>query len=49
MNREEKSTYINSLKESLNANSAMMIYHYQGLSVTQLYDLRKKMRAAGAL
>ena len=49
MNREEKSTYINSLKESLNANSAMMIYHYQGLNVTQLDDLRKKMRAAGAL
>lgn len=49
MNREEKSTYINSLKESLNANSAMMIYHYQGLNVTQLDDLRKKMREAGAL
>ena len=49
MNREEKNTYITSLKESLNANSAMMVYHYQGLNVTQLDDLRKKMREAGAL
>ena len=49
MNREEKNTYITSLKESLNANSAMMVYHYQGLNVNQLDDLRKKMREAGAL
>jgi large subunit ribosomal protein L10 len=49
MNREQKSNYVTSLKESLNANEAMMIYHYQGLNVTQLEDLRNQMRAAGAL
>jgi large subunit ribosomal protein L10 len=49
MNREQKSNYVTSLKESLNANTAMMIYHYQGLDVTQLDDLRNQMRAAGAV
>jgi len=49
MNKEQKSNYVTSLKESLNENEAMMIYHYQGLNVTQLDDLRNQMRAAGAL
>lgn len=49
MNKEQKSNYVFSLKESLNENEAMMIYHYQGLNVTQLDDLRSQMRAAGAL
>ena len=49
MNREQKSSYVSSLKESLNNNEAMMIYHYQGLSVNQLDDLRNQMREAGAL
>ena len=49
MNREQKSNYVSSLKESLNNNEAMMIYHYQGLNVNQLDDLRNQMREAGAL
>ena len=49
MNREQKSNYVSSLKESLNNNEAMMIYHYQGLNVNQLDDLRNQMRTAGAL
>ena len=49
MNREQKSSYVSSLKESLNNNEAMMIYHYQGLNVNQLDDLRNQMREAGAL
>jgi len=49
MNREQKSNYVSSLKESLNNNEAMMIYHYQGLNVNQLDDLRSQMRDAGAL
>ena len=36
MNRKEKTDYVNSLKETLNENAAMMIYHYQGLNVNQL-------------
>ena len=49
MNREQKSNYVSSLKESLNNNEAMMIYHYQGLNVNQLDDLRNQMREAGVL
>ena len=49
MNREQKSSYVSSLKESFNNNEAMMIYHYQGLNVNQLDDLRNQMREAGAL
>jgi large subunit ribosomal protein L10 len=49
MNKEQKINYINALKQTLNENAAMMIYHYQGLNVNQLDELRKKMREAGAL
>jgi len=49
MNKEQKTNYINTLKQTLNENTAMMIYHYQGLNVNQLDELRKKMREAGAL
>ena len=49
MKREDKTSYVNSLKEFLNNNEAMMIYHYQGLNVTQLDELRKNMREAGAM
>jgi large subunit ribosomal protein L10 len=49
MNREQKTNYVSSLKESLNNNEAMMIYHYQGLNVNQLDDLRNQMRETGAL
>jgi large subunit ribosomal protein L10 len=49
MNRKEKTEYVASLKETLNNNAAMMVYHYQGLNVNQLDELRKNMREAGAL
>ncbi len=49
MNRMEKTNYINSLKKDLDANNAMMVYHYEGLNVNQLDELREKMRDAGAL
>ena len=49
MNRTEKTTYISSLKKDLENNNAMMVYHYEGLNVTQLDELRDQMRQAGAL
>ena len=49
MNRIEKTNYINNLKKDLEANNAMVVYHYEGLNVNQLDELREKMRAAGAL
>ena len=30
-------------------NNAMMVYHYEGLNVNQLDELREKMREAGAM
>ena len=44
MNKIEKTNYINSLKKDLDANNAMMVYHYEGLNVNQLDELREKMR-----
>ena len=49
MNRTEKTNYINSLKKDLESNNAMMVYHYEGLNVNQLDELRDKMREVGAL
>jgi len=49
MNRAEKTNYINTLKKDLQSNNAMMVYHYEGLNVNQLDELREKMREAGAL
>ena len=49
MNRTEKTTYISSLKKDLENNNAMMVYHYEGLNVNQLDDLRDQMRQVGAL
>ena len=49
MNRMDKINYVKSLKKDLEANAAMMVYHYQGLHVNQLDELRGQMRESGAL
>jgi large subunit ribosomal protein L10 len=49
MNRSDKTNYISSLKKALESNNAMMVYHYEGLNVNQLDDLRDQMRQVGAL
>ena len=49
MNRTEKTNYINSLKKDLDKYDSMMVYHYEGLNVNQLDELRDKMREVGAL
>lgn len=49
MNRSDKTNYISSLKKDLENNNAMMVYHYEGLNVNQLDDLRDQMRQVGAL
>ncbi len=49
MNKQEKITYINNLKKDLDNNPALMVYHYDGLNVKQIEDLRKKMRESGAI
>ena len=49
MIKTEKVNYINNLKKDLEANNALMVYHYIGLNVKQLDELRNKMREVGAL
>ena len=49
MKKTEKVNYINNLKKDLEANNALMVYHYIGLNVKQLDELRNKMREVGAL
>jgi len=49
MNRSDKTSYISSLKKDLESSNSMMVYHYEGLNVKQLDDLRDQMRQVGAL
>ena len=47
MNKEQKKQYINNMSSQLDKTEAVIVTHYQGLSVAQLDDLRKKMREHG--
>ena len=49
MNKEEKKNYIKEMKQAFSSNEAVMIAHYQGLSVKQLDELRKEMRKHGIM
>ena len=47
LNKEQKKTYINEMSTQFDNNEAVIVTHYQGLNVTQLDNLRKKMREHG--
>ena len=47
LNKEQKKTYINEMTAQFDNTEAVIVTHYQGLNVTQLDDLRKKMREHG--
>ena len=47
LNKEQKKTYINEMTTQFDSTEAVIVTHYQGLNVTQLDDLRKKMRDHG--
>ena len=47
LNKEQKKTYINEMTTQFESTEAVIVTHYQGLNVTQLDDLRKKMREHG--
>ena len=47
MNREQKKQYINEMSTQLDKSEAVIVTHYQGLTVSQLDDLRKRMREHG--
>ena len=47
MNKEQKKQYINDMSSQFNSAEAVIVTHYQGLTVTQLDDLRNRMREHG--
>ncbi len=47
MNKEQKSNYINEMETKFQNNNAVLVTHYQGLTMTQLDELRSKMREHG--
>jgi len=47
MNKEQKKQYIDEMSNQFDETEAVIVTHYQGLNVTQLDDLRKKMREHG--
>ena len=47
MNKEQKKLYIEDMSSKFDTTEAVIVTHYQGLTVQQLDDLRKKMREHG--
>lgn len=47
MNKEQKKQYINDMSSQFNSSEAVIVTHYQGLTVSQLDDLRGRMREHG--
>ena len=44
MNKEQKKNYITEMASQFENSNAVMVTHYQGLTMSQLDDLRAKMR-----
>ena len=47
MNKEQKKQYIEDMSVQFDKSEAVIVTHYQGLTVKQLDDLRSKMREHG--
>ena len=47
MNKSQKKQYIENMTSQFEKTEAVIVPHYQGLTVSQLDDLRKKMRENG--
>ena len=47
MNKEQKKNYIEDISKKFENSEAVMVAHYQGLTMSQLDDLRSKMREHG--
>ena len=47
MNKEKKQTYIKNLTSEFDKSDAVIVTHYQGLTVKQLDELRNRMREHG--
>ena len=49
MNKEQKKNYISEMTSQFENSKAIMVTHYQGLTMTQLDELRSKMREHGII
>ena len=49
MNKEQKKNYIQEMTSKFENSKAIMVTHYQGLTMTQLDELRAKMRENGII
>ena len=47
MSKEKKQVYIDQMKTQFDQSEAVIVAHYQGLTVLQLDELRSKMRDHG--
>ena len=47
MNKEQKKNYISEMETQFQNNAAVMVTHYQGLTMSQLDELRGQMREHG--
>ena len=47
MNKEQKKSYISEMEGQFQTNEAIIVTHYQGLTMTQLDELRSQMREHG--
>ena len=48
MDRAEKKEFVSTMHDVFNKTSVVVVAHYSGLTVAQMQNLRKQMRAAGA-
>ena len=49
MNKEKKQSYISEMSNQFDKSEAVIVTHYQGLTVNQLDELRAKMREHGII
>ena len=49
MNKEQKKNYISEMTEKFENSKAVMVTHYQGLTMPQLDELRSQMREHGII
>ena len=47
MNREQKETFVQNLKSIIVENSLVLVFHYRGMSMTDMTDLRVKSFNSG--
>ena len=47
MNKEQKKDYISNMTAQFENSEAVLVTHYQGLTMSQLDQLRKEMREHG--